>query len=299
MEQADAWCIAGPAVQSVEGGMLGVRTGLARQPTVKLNPAEMDRPVAFGLPLPQGLQVAASFDASVEGAFRASLQRLSDSLRSLRTQFVLGTELARREDELRPEIYHVSDAGQLLAVIDLVNWQVGFLPTLRPAELGPAAWQRRPPGAGDIPNSFIKVPVTRLMWIYASRIQADVLPERYRKHVIYLRSLPEIPVSWMHDEHLLLLRELHRHPANFDDLLLRTSLGDSGLATALAALYFSGCLTTNPDHAGKIATQKIKTARQPGAGGPQAVFVPGLRDDDDVHMPPNMDPTAPAPLGLR
>lgn len=297
MEQADAWCVAGPAVQAMDKGMLSVRTGLARQPLVKLNPAEMERPVAFGLPLPAGLQVAASFDPASEGAYRASLQRLVDSLRVLRTQFVLGTELARREDELRPEIYHVSDGGQLLAVVDLVNWQVGFLPTLRPAELGPAAWLRRPPGAADIPNSFIKLSVTRLMWVYASRVQADVLPPRYRKHVIYLRSLPDLPVSWMHDEHLLLLRELHRDPADFDDLLLRTSLDAGSLATSLGALYFSGCLTTNPDNAGQIATQKIKTARQPPA--PVAVFVPGLRDDDDVRMPANMDPTAPAPLGLR
>ena len=299
MEQADAWCVAGPAVKSMEQGMLSVRTGLARQPLIKLNPAEMERPVAFGLPLPAGLQVAASFDAASEAGFRASLQRLVDSLRVLRSQFALSTELARREDELRPEIYHVSDGGQLLAVVDLVNWQVGFLPTLRPAELGTAAWDRRPPGAADIPNTFIKLSVTRLMWVYASRVQADVLPPRYRKHVIYLRSLPDLPVSWMHDEHLLLLRELHRDPANFDDLRLRTSLPAETLAPSLGALYFSGCLTTNPDNAGQIATQKIKTPRQPATPAPVAVFVPGMRDDDAVRMPANMDPTAPAPLGLR
>ena len=45
----------------------------------------------------------------------------------------------------------------------------------------------------EVPPSFIRLPLHRVMWNYAVRTRRDVLPHRYREQSLYLRRVPRLP----------------------------------------------------------------------------------------------------------
>ncbi len=112
-----------------------------------------------------------------------------------------------------------------------------------------ADWAHGATLSKDIPPSFIRLPLHRVMWNYAVRTQRDVLPERYRDSRIYLRRVPRLPAHWFDTMHLALMRELMTGPASFSQLLGRTQWSDAELTAHLGALYHGGGLTTDPDSA--------------------------------------------------
>lgn len=244
-EHADAWCVNGASIEQIQGNSVLVRTLQPLQPLVSLDPSQIDRPIAFTEPLPNDIQAAHLVNFQNTALLQVGLQRFEAWLRLLRVQFTLGSELVMRQNELSQGVYHVIDLhGRLLAVANLKKWTVAILKSTSPADFEESSWVHRPGTADDVPASFISISVAKLMWTYAVRTRLDPLPERYRKEIIYLRKLPKLPVGWLRDEHLVLLRSLSAQPYRFTDLQRKTELPQDLLTRSLAALYFAGAITT-------------------------------------------------------
>ena len=251
---ADAWMINGSAVKVLGRDELVIAHPFGSDERLTLHRAEVDRPLAFASPLPEGFASAEFFDAGDEHSVRQRLQRFEAWLRPLRSQFALGETIASRKEWLR-DVVHVELEGKLLAVLDFARWQAGILVPARPVELSMAEWLPRPVTGNDIPASFIRLPLHRVMWIYAVRTATDVLPERYRSKRIYLRRVPMVPARWFGPEHLELMRILTHTPSTFAELQERTGLDQAELAHGLAALFHSGGLTTDADSARRAEDQ--------------------------------------------
>jgi hypothetical protein len=309
-EHADAWCVNGASIEQLEGNTVLVRTLQSSQPLISLDPAQITRPVAFTDPLPEGLEAAELVNFNNSQLLLVGLQRFEAWLRPIRVQFAVGKELIARESELSKGIYHVIDQhGSLLAVVNLIQWTVALLPSARPMDFQEASWMHRPNSAADAPPSFVSTSVAKLMWTYASRTVEDVLPERYRKQTIYLRKLPKLPVGWMRDEHLVLLRALSTGAGNFEDLLQATELPPQLLGRALAALYYAGSVTTKKASASQSERIQSPMGQQSSLPPDSGMF---LRETLDRLGPASipgasyikkpafsskqMDATAPAPL---
>ncbi|MET0311448.1 MAG: hypothetical protein ABW051_05310, partial [Burkholderiaceae bacterium] len=199
---------------------------------------------------------------------------------------------------LKPGVYHVSQKGMLLAIVNLRDWQVGLAPTVRPIDFDDAQWDKRPDSASGLPEKFVKVSLTQLMWAYSQRTAGDVLPRRYRTETIYFRRPPRLPMRWLKDSHLLLLRELSTSPGTLESLQQRTGLGAGRIARDLASLYFAGSITSTKSSAAAGARAREDTdgrgfgASEPGPLGPDSRFpgrpAGGTRRRDDL--------TAPAPI---
>lgn len=298
---ADAWMISGPAVDVLDRDVLTIRHPLDSGERLSLNRAEVDRPLAFATPLPDGFASAEFFDAGDEQSVRQRLQRFEAWLRPLRSQFALGAQLTDRLPRHKGEVVHVVHEGRLLAVLDLARWQAGLLTAVRPVDLAMADWVRRPSRANDIPTSFIRLPLNRVLWTYAVRSARDLLPARYRQQVIHLRRVPSLPARWFDELHLLLMRELMARPGTFADLCLRSGADAVALAHHLAALYFAGAVTTDPDSARRAepaARRALLSLQFDQAGGEadptQRPASSGLGAPSSILREPNHSPLRPA-----
>jgi hypothetical protein len=309
-EHADAWCINGASIEQLKGNTVRVRTLQASQPLISLDPAQITRPVAFTDPLPEDLDAAELVNFDNPQLLLVGLQRFEAWLRPIRVQFAVGKQLINRESELSKGIYHVIDQhGSLLAVVNLIQWTVALLPSARPVDFEEASWMHRPNSAADAPPAFVTTSVAKLMWTYASRTSEDVLPARYRKQAIYLRKLPKLPVGWMRDEHLVLLRALSTRAGNFEDLLQATELPPQMLARALAALYYAGSVTTKKASASQSDRIQSPMGQQSSLPPDSGMFVRDMLDrlgpasipsanytKKPTFLNKQMDATAPAPL---
>ena len=251
---ADAWMINGRAVAVKGRDELVINHPFGSNERLTLHRAEVDRPLAFAAPLPKGFASAEFFEAGDEQSVRQRLQRFEAWLRPLRSQFALGAAVFDHAARAR-DVVHLVLEGKLLAVLDFVRWQAGILVPARPVELSVAEWVSKPPSANDIPPTFIRLPLHRVMWTYAVRTARDVLPERYWRSRIYLRRVPQLPARWFGSEHLELMHLLTQAPATFEELEERTGLTSPVLAHSLAALYHAGGLTTDPESARRAEDQ--------------------------------------------
>jgi hypothetical protein len=306
-ELADAWCINGLGAQRLDGNAVRVNTLLPHLPTISLDPAKISRPIAFTEPMPEGMEATEIVNFRTPELMRVALQRFEAWLRPLRAQFALGSELVARESELSKGIYHVLDAhGKLLAVVNLVKWTASLLPIARPVDFEEASWVVRPSMAADVPPGFVTLTVVQLMWTYAVRTTQDALPHRYRKNMVYLRRLPQLPAGWLRDEHLVTLRALSAAPGKFSDIQEATELPEELLARTLAALYFAGAITTNKAAAGQTERMRSPVGNQSSLPPDSNLFAAyssqtahaevsdGLHDQRDPGS--KTDATAPAPL---
>ena len=250
---ADAWMIHGPAVDVQDRDGVLIRHPFGSDERLALNRAEVDRPLAFATPLPEGFASAEFFDAGDEYSVRQRLQRFEAWLRPLRSQFALGARLVEHLRQFKQGVVHVLHEGRLLAVIDLDRWSAGLFIPARPVDIASADWVPRPKLAGDIPPSFMRLPLHRVLWTHAVRTRRDLLPGRYRQLTVHLRRVPRLPPRWFDETHLLLMRELMAQPARLEDLVARTGLPEPVLAHHLAALYYAGGVTTDADSARRAA----------------------------------------------
>lgn len=247
---ADAWMIAGDAVEVLGRDELVIRHPHGSGERLTLNRAEVDRPLAFAAPLPEGFASAEFFEADSESSVRQRLQRFEAWLRPLRTQFALGARLHDRMEQMRSGgVVHLSADDRLLAVIDIQRWQAAMLIPARPVDLAMAEWALGDHLSREVPPSFIRLPLHRVMWNYAVRSRRDVLPPRYREQRLYLRRVPRLPAHWFDEFHLVLMRELMDRPGTLAQLHERTATEEHDLARHLAALYHGGALTTDVDSA--------------------------------------------------
>ena len=307
-EVADALCVDGQAVQALSGNSVQVRTYRPDLPTITLDPTQTKLPIAFTAPVPFGLEGVEQVNFKDSHQLRISLQRFEAWLRPMRAQFALGADLVAREQELAQGVYHVLGTNsQLVAVVNLLDWRVSMLPMARPIDFENANWVPRPSMAADMPPGFISMTVVELMWTYAVRTMQDVLPSRYRKDTVYLRRLPRLPQGWVRDEHLVILRALSSAAATFKSLVDITGLHTDHLARCLAALYFSGAITTNRKAAMHMERKTSPVGEQSNLSADAGIdsvpfgagkYIGGLRSQAHSYRSPHqeVDLTAPAPL---
>jgi hypothetical protein len=304
-QEADAWCVNGAQAQTRQDGQVVVNMMLDHVPQIVLNPTHISRPLAFSTPLPPHVDVADACSPEDGASLRRTLQRFEAWLRPLRAQFALGAEIMARENDLTPGMYHLSSGGRLIAIVDLVKWQVGLLSSARPVDIEECVWERRPSMAHDIPNSFTKMSIAELMWTDAVRTAQDVLPNRYRTHTIYLRRVPNLPVGWLEDEHLVLLRALSVSSMKLSALAHKCEMSPEMTKRALAALYYGGAVTTSRKSAAH--TKKERTPVGGESSMPPNILTSSAMSDFLASSPASIRPqpithdhsddgTAPVPI---
>jgi hypothetical protein len=288
---ADGWWVNGAKCSIIRGGRLKVAPGLPSEHTLKLELQEVDRPLAFAQPVaPKDLEALCVFDPESEQSIKEALN-----------QFVLGALLLKRDSDSRRGTFHLTHRGNLLAVLDFQQGAAAISPRAHPGDLWTGAWEKRPPAAGQPPSGFFKCTITQLAWAYVRRTDHDMLPSRYRSEVIYYRHVPRVPLRWLRDSQLMLLRELSAEPGTLQGLRDRTGLAADELSHDLACLYYAGSVTTTPATAGPPVVREDGVPESsvglwpesPPSGGPPPPLPP------QVKPPRRSDLTAPALLERR
>lgn len=295
--EADAWLVSGEKSRLLNADTLKILAGRPTERALQLTLSEIDRPIAFSLPLASDkLDPMYSFDPALAPSLYELLKKLQTRLRALCCQFVLGGQLIARESQLQPGIYHVSHRGTLLAVMDFLDWKIGISPAASPLDFELAQWDRRPLAARGIPAHFQSNSLSQLRWIYAQRTRRDVLPQRYRSKSVYFRRAPDVPLRWLRDSQLLLLRALSQEVNSFEGLQQNTGLSPAQLARDLASLYFAGSITTTPDKAGTGSFGGPDTGPGQSSGGAALQPNPPLASSAGVSRPSFSDLTVPGRL---
>jgi len=297
---ADGWCVNGARVQVLPDGTVRIAPGVPGGRSLHLDLHDVDRPIAFSLPLAaRQLEPLFTFDAGSQRGIAAILEKFEGWLRPLMAQFCLASRILEQETVLGTGVHDVSINGRLIAVVDM-RGEIGVLPTAGPLDFDDAIWHRRPAGA-VIPDHFVRVGLAQLMWQFTQRTARDVLPQRYREETMYFRRPPRLSQRLLSDSHLLLLRELACAPADFADLQQRTGLGVTAMARDLAALYFVGAITTNPKRAAPVALRRgvdsLQLPSQPPSVPSGLGTESAARAGTPKRTPFVSDMTAPAPMG--
>jgi hypothetical protein len=291
--EADAWWVNGEKVRVAPDGTLRVAPGLPTEHALRLDLADVDRPIAFGVPLGcDEFEPQVVFDPASPPSTQAVLLQFDSWLWLVRAQFVLGRQIIEQGADLRHGVYHVSSQGRLLAVLDFAQGNGAILPRAHPVDLAEARWDRRPPGARDLPETFVRVTPAQLAWTYVSRTDRDLLPRRYRDATIYFRHAPGVPIRWLRDSQLNLLRELAADPGTLESLYRRTGLPMRQLERDLTALYYGYAITTTRSKAAQRSPSRYDSV--PHSVGPG---LDSLLNADQVSHP--ADPTVPAQLEHR
>lgn len=273
---ADAWWVNGAKVRLMPDGNLKVAAGLPTEHALNLNLGEVDRPVAFASPMASTeFEPKYAFDPASAPSIEAVLRHFELWLWLVRAQFVLGGQIIRRGTALRHGIFHVSQGGRLLAVLDFRHGKVGICPRVHPVDLVQADWEKRPVGAGGLPESFVPVTPSHLAWTYVRRSGRDMLPDRYRSELIYYRRPPAVPPRWLRDSQLILLRELFVEPATMDGLRQSTGLPVSCIEHDLACLYYAGAVTTTSTKAAALTARQDSLPYSIGPPGDSMSSTPG------------------------
>jgi len=294
----DAWWINGARVQVLPDSTIRVASGVPGTRSLHLDLQDVDRPVAFALPLaPRQFEPLCTFDPQSVPSMDATLKIFEGWLRPMMAQFCLASSIFEQESVLGSGSHHVIANGIVIAVVNM-HGDSGVLPTATAADFENAMWQRLAQPQADIPDHFVRGSMAQLMWHYAMRTTREVLPKRYFTERLYFRRPPRLPQRLLTDAHLLLLRELACAPADFKTLQQNTGLGEQALARDLAALYFVGAITSNPKRAAAGAAGKGAAGPESGTSLSHSLPPSGL-DSGPALMRPRQgtDLTAPAPFG--
>ena len=296
---ADAWWLEGSRTMLLPNQHLRVQPAVPSQRSVQLALADVDRPVAFSLPLTApGFNPAVTFQLNEPGEATRVLQQFAGWMKPTLAQFALATSIADHQPTLGSGSWEVLRGGDLLAVVDL-KLGAGVKPGATSADFADASWCIRNHGDVVIPTEFSRVSVSQLMWQYAQRTTRDLLPPHYREQPLYFRRPPRLAQRFQRDSHLLVMRELVAQPGlTVGDLQQSTGMNETALARCLSALYVVGSITSNPRRA------NLASSRPPGTGGEslqpsqQSSFNSVM--DSDARAPQlrgvAYDKTAPAPL---
>jgi hypothetical protein len=294
---ADAWWLEGSRTVLLPNGMLRVQPGVISGRSVQLALADVDRPVAFTLPLAAaGFQPAVTFPLDDKDRGVAVLNQFTSWMHPVVAQFCLGSSLVEHQPTLASGSWEVLHGADLLAVVDL-RLGAGVDPKATASDFAGASWCIRDHGAVVIPPEFPRVSVSHLMWQYALRTRRDLLPPHYRSQPLYFRRPPRITQRQIKDAHLLLLRELAAKPGRtFEQLQQSTGIPAGPLGGHLSALYVVGSITANPKRA--LGGMARRPEDEPG-GSDSSSFnsdVDPAGAASQFLRRPVSDLTAPAPL---
>jgi hypothetical protein len=245
-EQADIWLLDSHSVSVGDDRGLRILNPDAPDAPLTIYPHQSSRPVAFTQPLPSDIDAVLS--VALDDAYDCAqgLNTFSDALSKLCCHFALGEQVGSRQSGLIDNTYHLHFEGRLVGMVDLAHWQVGLSPDSAPMDLALASWRHRPNESQRFPQGFEVLSLERLMWVYASRTQNPTLPANYLSSRIYLRRLSVLPQGWLHDDHMSLISRLSQQPCTMAMLARFTQLPYKRLSACLAALYYSGTITTDP-----------------------------------------------------
>lgn len=287
---ADAWIVNGSRVQAGDGNTVRVAPGLPTERAIKLSLNQVNRPLAFATPLPPQLEPLCSFDLMQARTVQESFARLAAWLKPRRVQFALGRQIVRHGATLRHGVFHLFMRGRLLAVLNFRTGKAAYVADLAPETLDHADWLKRPPTAGDAPPRFVQTTIAQLSWTYVRHSERDLLPPRYRDAAIYFRGAPKVPLHWLSDTQLLLMRELNTEAGSVHDLRQRTGLGEAQLEKDLTCLYFASAITTTPSKAARPARSENPEDRPSSS--------PAVADLMLATESPPAESHSTAPLGL-
>ena len=296
--EADAWWLEGSRTLLLANQHLRVQPAVPSGRSVQLALADVDRPVAFSLPITApGFQPAVTFNLGDKAAGAAVLHQFSGWLQVMLSQFALASSIADHQPSLNSGSWEVLRDRDLLAVVDL-KLGAGVMPGVTSKDFANASWCIRDLGGVSIPHNYPRASVSQLMWQYAQRTQRDLLPPHYRTQPLFFRRPPRLPQRQMKDAHLLVMRELVSSPGmNFNGLQQASGMGDEQLARVLSALYVVGSITSNPKRAMPSASRGAGGGDS--AQGEQSVYFSVM---DSTPRPSNLpgrqinDLTAPLPL---
>ena len=256
LREADAWCVNGSRLRRLPDGTWRIVPAHPSERAVRINPDQVDWPVAFSMPAgPPDFDPAYRFELDSPQSIQALLEQLEGWLRPVMVQFSLAAHIVHENVDLNAGVYHVTVHGKLYAVVSRRSG-IGVWPIANPVHLAHAVWSRRPDAADAVPASFARVPLAEAMWQYATRTARDCLPAHYRRKRLYLLRPPPVPTGLLSDRCLLLVRELTRGPGTFAELAVRTGTAGADLARQVAALYVVGSVTANP--------KRVQAAAEPG-----------------------------------
>lgn len=250
-QDADAWLVKGTKVTTADAGTIRVAPGMPTERSIKLGLQDVNRPISFSTPLPECIEPLSSFDLGAIETLGKTLNHVAIWLRPRRVQFELGRLILSRGSGLRHRVFHLLGDGRLLAVANFRTGRVGLAPDVEPRQIASAEWVSRPPAGGDLPTAFVQTTVSQLSWTYVRHSEENVLPTRYLGSPIYYRGAPKVPVQWISDSQLTLLRELHSEPATLMDLRVRTGMSLEQVRLDLACLFVACAITSSPAKAGR------------------------------------------------
>lgn len=297
---ADAWWVNGSHAARQANGNLRIPPGEPTARAVQFDLAQVNRPVAFALPMALRDVDAPTFDPSSTESVLPVLKVFEKLLQPRAVQLTLASMIAHRQGQLHSSVYHLSVHGNLVAVVDL-HGRITHSPHVLPAELAKAEWSGRPESARLSPAHFVRCSIASMMWLYALRTSQDWLPPRYRSKKLFFRQAPRVPLAMMEDKHLALVRELAGAAGDFRQLQQRTGLNEEQMARALTALYFVGAITSNRHHAAPPQTLKVwQGAGDDDAAGSDSLAPSLLEGDPPPYARPGFnDGTMPAPLNFQ
>jgi hypothetical protein len=289
--EADAWWLEGRRTLLLPNKHLRVQPAVPSGRSVQIALADVDRPVAFSLPLAAtDFKPAVSFTLEEHRSAVHVLHQFTGFMHTTLAQFCLASSIADNQPTLGAGSWEVLREGDLLAVVDL-KLGAAVEPSATPADFQDATWCVREHGAVMIPVNWPRASVSQLMWQYAQRTQRDLLPPHYRTKPLFFRRPPRLA-------QLLLMRELVAQPGmTFDALQQSTGLGEVPLARYLSALYVVGSITSNPRRA-SAAANLAAAVRDPNPSK-QSIFESVMDTAPrpaDAAPRPRLDLTAPLPL---
>ncbi|MEJ8835080.1 hypothetical protein [Ramlibacter sp. AN1133] len=296
--EADAWWLEGRRTMLMPNKHLRVQPAVPSGRSVQIALADVDRPVAFSLPLAApDFKPAMTFTLEEAHSAVQALHQFAGFMHATLAQFCLAASIADNQPTLGAGSWEVLREGDLLAVVDL-KLGAAVDPSALPSHFEGATWCVREYGAVMIPLNWPRASVSQLMWQYAQRTQRDLLPPHYRTKPLFFRRPPRLAQRQMRDAHLLLMRELVAQPGmTFEALQQSTGLADVALARYLSALYVVGSITSNSRRASAAATLAVHG--RDATASQQSIFE-SVMDTGPRHSEPparpRQDLTAPLPL---
>jgi hypothetical protein len=290
--EADAWWLEGRRTLIMPNKHLRVQPAVPSGRSVQIALADVDRPVAFSLPLASPeFRPAISFTLEERKAAVQVLYQFTGFMQITLAQFALAASIADNQPTLGAGSWEVLRQGELIAVVDL-KLGAAVDPDATPADFVGASWSVRNHGGVLIPVNWPRASVSQLMWQFAQRSQRDLLPPHYRTKALFFRRPPRLAQRMLKDAHLLLMRELVTHPGmGFAELQDATGLADEPLARCLSALYVVGSITSNPKRASAAA--HLAAAVRDSAPPDRSLFESVLEGGQSRS---SLDLTAPLPL---
>lgn len=292
--EADAWWLEGQRTMLMPNQHLRVQPAVPRGRSVQIALSDVDRPVAFSLPITApGFDPAVTFDLADSAAAIAVLHQFAGWMQTMLSQFALASSIVDNQPSLISGSWEVLRDTKLLAVVDL-KLGAGVMPGVSAREFRGASWCVREHGAVSIPHNYPRASVSQVMWQYAQRTQRDLLPPHYRSHPLYFRRPPRLAHQQLKDAHLLVMRELMAHPGmTFLGVQQATGLAEAPLARVLSALYVVGSITSNKRRA--LPSGDSRPAADSAAHESSLSF-PVLDSTPRLSKLPTADMTAPLTL---